>query len=355
MKRDVSETGFADLIYNRRKEKASFFAQINRVIDWAPIARIINSSYSRGKSSRGCPSYEGIVLFKIELLRTWYGLSDGEVEEQVNDRLSFSRFAGVSLNNPAPDSTTVCRFRSELVKKGVYEKLLNEINRQLEEKRILVKKGVIVDASVTDTPRCPNGKKEYEVVRDRHEEEDNKTNEVHKKDSLIEKPQHGVDTDGNWLKKMGKYHYGFKRHEVVDDSEGLIIAVETTSANESDIKHLEEPLKKAHLKEGTTVEADKGYKSKENDEILKRMKLKNRIMHKGARDRELTQWEKKYNKAISKTRYKVERTFGSMRRWFDAGTARYIGLAKTHAQHLIEAIAYNLYRTPGIIVSKGIE
>jgi hypothetical protein len=42
-----------------------------------------------------------------------------------------------------------------------------------------------------------------------------------------------------------------------------------------------------------------------------------------------------------------------MRRWFNCGLARYVGLAKTHTQHLLEAIAYNLYRAPGIIVSNS--
>ena len=58
---------------------------------------------------------------------------------------------------------------------------------------------------------------------------------------------------------------------------------------------------------------------------------------------------------ISKIRYRVERTFGSIHRWFRGGTARYVGLAKTHAQHIMEAVAYNLYRTPGIIVSNALK
>ena len=77
------------------------------------------------------------------------------------------------------------------------------------------------------------------------------------------------------------------------------------------------------------------------------MKLKSRIMHKGTRGHEI-------NVAISKTRYKVERTFGSMHRWFGAGIARYVGLSKAQAQHIMESFAYNLYRTPGIIVSNSI-
>ena len=83
-------------------------------------------------------------------------------------------------------------------------------------------------------------------------------------------------------------------------------------------------------------------------------KLKSRIMHKGTRGHEITERQQRINVVISKIRYKVERTFGSMHRWFGAGIARYVGLSKTHAQHIMESIAYNLYRTPGIIVSNCI-
>ena len=59
-------------------------------------------------------------------------MSDGEAEEQVNDRLSFSRFAGLGMGDEVPDSTTLCRFRNTLVRSGVYDSLLSEVNRQLE-------------------------------------------------------------------------------------------------------------------------------------------------------------------------------------------------------------------------------
>jgi len=44
--------------------------------------------------------------------------SDGEVEEQINDRLSFSHFVGLGMEDSAPDSTTVCRFRNILIEKN---------------------------------------------------------------------------------------------------------------------------------------------------------------------------------------------------------------------------------------------
>lgn len=338
------------MIMGRRKVKEVFFNQINRVIDWSPIRLIIEKAYTKGKSETGRPSYDSLVLFRIELLRVWYGLSDGEVEDQVNDRLSFSRFAGLSMEDEVPDSTTVCRFRNILVGANLYDSLLDEINRQLKVKNVLVNKGAIIDASITDTNRRPRGQKEYEVVEDRNE--DGKPDKANTK--LVEKPKRGVDTEARWLKKAGKLHFGYKRHTVTNQ-EGLILSEETTPANESDIKHLTSPIDKAHLPQGTPVMADKGYDSAENREALYKRKLKSRIMHKATKKHKLSEREASVNKAISRVRYKVERTFGSMHRWFGAGVARYVGLTKTHAQHIMEAIAYNLYRTPGIIVSNCIK
>jgi IS5 family transposase len=54
---------------------------------------------------------------------------------------------------------------------------------------------------------------------------------------------------------------------------------------------------------------------------------------------------------IGKTRFKVERTFGGMKRWFSGGVSKYRGITKMHTQNLMEAMCYNLYRSPGIIAS----
>ena len=81
---------------------------------------------------------------------------------------------------------------------------------------------------------------------------------------------------------------------------------------------------------------------------MKQKGYRPQLMIKAAKNKPLGTWEKKFNKLVSKTRYKVERTFGGMARWFGAGKARYVGLAKTHTQHVMESIAYNLYRSPAI-------
>ena len=156
-----------------------------------------------------------------------------------------------------------------LVKSGVYDSLLREVNRQLEAHHVMVTTGVIVDASVTDSHCRPKGQKEYEVVEDRHEDEGADIANT----KLVEKPRPGIDAKARWVKKAGICHFGYKQHTVVNQ-DGLVIAEETTIANESDIKHLAAPLEKADLERGTLVMVDKGYDLAENMKSLSDKKLK---------------------------------------------------------------------------------
>ena len=105
-------------------------------------------------------------------------------------------------------------------------------------------------------------------------------------------------------------------------------------------------MNKLNIAQRTPVYADRGYACENNDKLIKDKKLKNRILYKALKNNPLTELHKQINKKISQTRYKVERTFGSMKRWFKAGYTRYVGLEKTHSQHNILAICYNLYRQP---------
>jgi len=348
--------GFADFMVEKRKIKQEFFNQVNLMVDWRLVSNIINKHYQKGNSAIGRPSYDGLVLFKMSLLQTWYGLSDYEVEDRVNDSISFSRFVGISLDDNVPDHSVLSRFRTEMTEKGVYEKLFKAINKQLEKHKIIVKKGAIVDASIVDSPLKPKGPTTFEIENDRSEEErsdeekDNENN--HHKE--IAKTQKGSDSEARWIKKSGKTRFGYKKH-IVTDQEGLILGLLTTPANVNEISNLEEVLNTADLPEGIYLNADKGYASQKNEQILKVKKIKSRILYKAKKGKPLTERQKLRNKLIGKTRFKVERTFGSIKRWFNSTQTRYKGIAKTHTQNLIEAIAHNLYRAPGIVASNSIK
>jgi len=324
-----------------RKIKKTFFTQVDSLLDWGKISKVIDKHYKKGKSAVGNPSYDGLLLFKMCLLQTWYGLSDYEVEDRVNDSISFSYFCGLNIDQVAPDHSTLSRFRTAMTKANAFEPLFKEINSQLEARQIIIKKGVLVDASVVDTPLKPKGKANFKVTKDRENEQEVKV----KKDY-----PDSVDKEASWLIKGGKLRFGYKKHYMTDE-EGLVLGVVTTKASTNEISNLEEVLDTCDLPENIPLKADKGYQSKKNEELLKQRKLKNHILKKAKKNKPLTEWEQEFNKLVGKTRFKVERTFGGIKRWFLGGIARFRGIAKMHTQNLMEAISYNLYRSPGIIAS----
>lgn len=91
------------------------------------------------------------------------------------------------------------------------------------------------------------------------------------------------------------------------------------------------------------VLADKAYASRANRAALKG-KHRDGIMRKAARGRPLRASEKRFNRLISKQRFRVEQCFGTMKRLFGLHRARYFGRAKTHAQLAMAAIGQNLLK-----------
>jgi len=61
------------------------------------------------KSSVGRKPFDAILMFRMLVLQALINLSDEQVEYQVRDRLSFSRFLGLAIS--IPDATTLWLFR----------------------------------------------------------------------------------------------------------------------------------------------------------------------------------------------------------------------------------------------------
>lgn len=343
---------FSTLYVEQRTTKSSvFYDQINKIVNWDNIDRIISEYYIKGTTVDGRKPYSGVLLFKMLLLGIWNCLSDERTELLVNDSLSAMKFCGLSLEDNVPDHSTLSRFRSELTQNKGMDKILSAFNKELEKHHIIIKKGVKVDASLTQSPNKPKGPIRYEIATDR-KEDDLPPSEKEGQATAIKKCQgKGVDKEARWVKKGGKSIYGYKKHYAVD-SNGLVIGVHSTAANEHDSRGMAGLLDKLCDEDiAPGVWADKGYKTTANDALLKTRKANNRIMFKGYRNKPIKRWQVRCNKLFSKSRWVVERTFGSEHKWFNGHIARYKGLEKTHTQHVLQAIAYNLKRSPGIIMS----
>ena len=216
-----------------------------------------------------------------------------------------------------------------------------------------IKEDAIVDASIVDSLNKPSGGHQIVIADDREDtrtDEEKAAEEAYQQQVVSTKP--GVDYAARWVKKGQAYRYGYRKHTLTD-SQGLALEGITTTANVSDTTQIAPLVEKAGLPEGTLIVADKGYTSQKNRAALKALKLEDGIMRKATRGKPLAASQEHLNSLISTTRWAIERTFGSIIRWFHGRRCRYRGLRKAHHQNLIESLTYNLKRAPQLIIAQG--
>jgi hypothetical protein len=62
----------------------------------------------------------GRILRNCAIFFEWFHInSDPELENQINDRLSFKKLLQLPLDKPSPDYSTFSRFRTRLSKKAM--------------------------------------------------------------------------------------------------------------------------------------------------------------------------------------------------------------------------------------------
>lgn len=302
-------------------------SKIDTLMDWPAFSPILKRGL--GRSGVGPQGYDPLVLFKCLLIGQWHGLSDPKLERALKVRLDFMLFCGLDLHAPVPDETTHCRFRNALVKGGVYDDLLAEVCRQIEDHGLKLRRAeaAIIDATLVEAAARP--RTHIEAPQDRAEGDGPDNPEVH----------FSADHDARWVKKGSKSTLGYKAFARTDE-EGFIDKVHTTPANRAESPEFGQMIEGARAQR---VLADKAYASKVNRAAL-RGRHRDGIMRKAARNRPLRQSEKRFNKLISKRRFRVEQCFGTMKRLFGLARARYFGVAKTHAQLAMAAIGQNLLK-----------
>ena len=305
---------FADAFISNNQKLNQRLDKVNQLVDWKPFDLKLNIIYA---SSAGRPSYPLLLLFKALLLQAWYSLSDYELEAALDDRFSFRRFIKLSVSDKAPDHSTFSRFRDQLIVHGVHDQLFKELDRQLESKGLILKKGTLVDATVIEAaPKKPNP---------------NEHGTAGKSD---------VDPDADWTKKGGRYLFGYKAHMGVDQNSEMIRKIAMTPANVHDGEMFGQVLSG----DEKWAFADKAYDSEKNHKILEGQNIRNGILIKGTRKRKLIGIEKMCNKILSKLRCPVERIFGTLKRSYRYNRARYLGLRKNKLQLTLMSMAYNLRR-----------
>src|SRR3981081_2173170 len=92
-------------------------------------------------------------MLRIYFLQQWFNLSDPQAEDAIYDSESMRRFVRVELGEEVvPDETTILRFRHLLEQHGLTQAIFSSITGLLEERRLLLRSGTIVDATIIAAP-----------------------------------------------------------------------------------------------------------------------------------------------------------------------------------------------------------
>jgi transposase, IS5 family len=315
MKQQMS---FAQSEYAGKKKvtrRERFLGEMEWVVPWARLCAVIEPHYPQGK--RGRPPIGIERMLRIYFLQQWYALADEALEDALYDSQAMRTFGGIDLSVEAvPDATTLLKFRHLLEAHDLTRQIFAEVGALLSERKLLMKEGTIVDATIIAAPSSTkNTRKER-------------------------------DPEMHQTKKGNQWYFGMKAHIGVDAQSGLVHSVTGTAANVADIAQTHALL---HGQEKAAY-ADAGYLGVEKREEIatrspgvewyvaaKRGKVK--ALAEGL-VKELTV---QFERLKAQVRARVEHPFHIIKNLFRHRKTRYRGLAKNTAQlHSLFALA-NLF------------
>jgi transposase, IS5 family len=310
---------------------------IDRLVPWesfrADIEAVVLTPDEMRKSSAGRKPVDAIVLFRMLVLQALNNLSDEQVEYQVGDRLSFTRFLRLGIEDRIPDGTTLWLFREKLAKADLIEKLFDRFDQHLGAQGYIARGGQIVDATIVAVPRQRNTRKENEAIKRGQTPEDWEKKPAKNRQK---------DKDARWTKKHGKSFYGYKNHVNADAKHKLIRRYEVSDAAVHDSQKLDGLLNKGNT--SRDVFADSAYRSTETEATLKARGFKSRIHVRAARSHPLSKTEAEANRKKSRVRARVEHVFGVQQTSPGGRIVRTIGIVRARAKIGLQNLVYNIRR-----------
>lgn len=294
-----------------RRER--FLTEMDAVIPWAPLLALVEPHYA--KAGRGRRPLPLETMLRVYFLQQWFDLSDPQAEDMLYDSESMRRFARVELGeDTVPDESTILRFRHLLEQHQLTAQMFTAVRELLESKRLLLKAGTIVDATIL---AAPSSTKNATGTRD---------------------PEMRQTRKGN------QWYFGMKVH-VGTDTRGLVHTVTTTDAAQADITQLPALL---HGQE-TTLYGDKAYYKAEDKLHWECSGGAYRVNKSGKR----TAHGDTINAARSRVRARGEHVFRVVKCAWGFTKVRYRGLMKNTTRVLATFALANLYQVRHRLLAVG--
>jgi IS5 family transposase len=305
----MKQTTFESLAWKhkgRTTRREQFLSEMDAVIPWTALLELIEPHYP--KAGNGTQPMPMERMLRIHFMQHWFNLSDPAMEDALYDSESMRRFAGIELAEDAvPDESTILRFRHLLEQHKLSERIFAQIRSILEQKRLLLKSGTIVDATII---AAPPSTKNAEGAR---------------------------DPEMRQTKKGKDWHFGMKAH-VGTDRRGIVHSLTTTAANVHDSTQMAKLL---HGQE-REVFGDQAYWNESHRRSAQGLGVRYRI-NRRPNQRTLSAYQRKINRVRSRARARCEHVFHVVKCLWGFTKVRYRGLAKNTARLFTAFALANLY------------
>lgn len=287
--------------------------RLDAAVPWDVLVAPVRELPVYEHDGAGRPAWSPLTMLRSLLLAKWFGLSDPQLEECLQDRLSFRRFVGLSLTDDTPDETTFVVFRRRLREENLHDAIFEAMVTHLEGQDLLVKEGTLVDATIIEQSR---GRKR----------DDGETTR---------------DTDATFTRKHGKTYHGYKGHTAVDRS-GIVTGWRFSTAKAHDGAFMDELT----TEETTLVSGDSMYDSRPRRARLRTRGVIDAITYQRRRGQaELHDWQVRWNRMVARIRAKVEHPFGMIKQQLGYRRVRYRGLERNAVDFCLTLVAANIKRS----------
>ena len=267
--------------------------------------RLIEPHYPKAGQGRQPLGLE--KMLRIYFLQQWFNLSDPQAEDAIYDSESMRRFARVELGDEVvPDETHDSALSPPAGAARADPGDLCRVAGLLEERRLLLRSGTIVDATII---AAPSSTKNASARR---------------------------DPEMKQTRKGRNWHFGMKLH-IGADKRGIVHTVRATAASVADITQLPDLL---HGQE-REVFGDQAYWKEDDREFLE---PGDALPDQSAsHQRPLSRRWRMINRARSRTRARGEHAFRVVKQLWGFAKVRYRGLAKNTARLFAVFALANLY------------
>ena len=370
--------------YRARFEHKDKLAKISRLIDWEAFRPILEPLFKN--NGEGRPHEDVVLMTKVLVLQSWYGLSDETIESECKDRLTFQNFLGYP--EKVPDQNTIWLFRERLAKDECKKEkeIWQELQRQLDKYRMKVRKkekvkdvmlielggerpvegkepspttvavaphtGFAQDSSILDADPGVPTEEELKKMQEAKQKKEQEASSPQKNDALSGTPlpqataaptPNKTETkprgneamtrrskDGTWTKKHDHSYFGFKLHTKNELDSGFIDALQVTTASlhDSNIDL---------TNEGEVCVRDRGYPQGQGRGLCI-------AMIKATRGHPLTEADKKVNRFLAKVRAPIEHSYATIKRVFHAGLVFVTTRERVEVKMTFVCTCYNLSR-----------